>query len=236
VPGSHKSRFRMPERVRTVDDDMGLVVQPVMEAGDVLFFAETATHGTLPWKGKGERRSILYKYASRAVARATGHLYTPEERYGEWTKELTAEQHSLLYGPGHHIGGKKRYALESDGKQVRLANQAFDYCWDKFSTAPAGRGAKGSKALAGTGRLEMHGLMQLPGPYCYPFRQMIAHPAIVLKLNMMCGKRFRLDHGPLIITGVEGTEGLTLHGQGEPHNPCVASHQQNDTTLWWGHR
>jgi ectoine hydroxylase-related dioxygenase (phytanoyl-CoA dioxygenase family) len=51
VPGSHKSRFRMPEGVRTVDDDMGLVVQPVMEAGDVLFLAETATHGTLPWKG-----------------------------------------------------------------------------------------------------------------------------------------------------------------------------------------
>jgi len=72
---------------------------------------------------------------------------------------LTAEQHSLLYGPGHHTGGKKRYALESDGKQVRLANQAFDYCRDKFSTAPAGRVAKGSKALAGTGRLEMHGLM-----------------------------------------------------------------------------
>ncbi|MCH8292435.1 phytanoyl-CoA dioxygenase family protein [Candidatus Poribacteria bacterium] len=120
VPGSHKSRFRTPQGVRTVEDDMGLVVQPVMKAGDVLFFAETATHGTLPWNGKGPRRSILYKYASRAAVRAVGRFFTPEERYGEWTKELTPEQHSLLYGPGHHSGSKKRSALESNGNNVRL--------------------------------------------------------------------------------------------------------------------
>ena len=118
VPGSHKSQFRTPKGVRTVEDSMGLVVQPVMKAGDVLFFAETATHGTLPWKGEGQRRSILYKYASRAAARAVGRFYTPEERYGEWTKELTPEQHSLLYGPGHHSGSKGRDALESDGEKV----------------------------------------------------------------------------------------------------------------------
>ena len=122
VPGSHKSRFRVPKGVVTVEDDMGLVVQPPMKAGDVLFFAETATHGTLPWKGKQQRRSILYKYASRAAARAVGRLFTPEERYGEWTKELTPEQHSLLYGPGHHTGNKKRYALESDGETVWLTD------------------------------------------------------------------------------------------------------------------
>ena len=118
VPGSHKSQFRPPRGVTAVEDDMGLVVQPVMKAGDVLFFAETATHGTLPWKGKGQRRSILYKYASRAVARAVGRFFTPEERYGEWTKELTPEQYSLLYGPGHHTGSKKRHTLESDGERV----------------------------------------------------------------------------------------------------------------------
>ena len=118
VPGSHKSQFRTPQGVRTVEDSMGLVVQPVMKAGDILFFAETATHGTLPWKGKGQRRSILYKYASRAAARAVGRFYTPQQRYGEWTKELTPEQHSLLYGPGHHAGSKGRYVLESDGEKV----------------------------------------------------------------------------------------------------------------------
>jgi ectoine hydroxylase-related dioxygenase (phytanoyl-CoA dioxygenase family) len=122
APGSHKSRFRPPKGVITVEDDMGLVKQPAMKAGDVLFFAETATHGTLPWKGKQPRRSILYKYASRAAARAVGRRFTPEERYGAWTKELTPEQHSLLYGPGHHTGNKKRYALESDGEKVWLVD------------------------------------------------------------------------------------------------------------------
>ena len=37
VPGSHKSQFRTPQGVRTVEDSMGLVVQPVMKAGDILF-------------------------------------------------------------------------------------------------------------------------------------------------------------------------------------------------------
>ncbi|OGG51554.1 MAG: hypothetical protein A3F84_17710 [Candidatus Handelsmanbacteria bacterium RIFCSPLOWO2_12_FULL_64_10] len=118
VPGSHKSRFRTPEGVRTVEDDMGLVAQPAMKAGDVLFFAEAATHGALPWKGKGRRRSVLYKYASRAAARAVGLFFTPEERYGEWTKGLTPEHHSLLYGPGYHTGDKKRFNLGSDGERV----------------------------------------------------------------------------------------------------------------------
>ena len=122
VPGSHKSRFPTPKGVRTVEGDMGLVVQPAMTAGDVLFFAETATHGTLPWKGTGQRRSILYKYASRAVARAVGRRFTPEARYGEWTSELTPGQYSLLYGPGHHTENKKRHALESDGEIVRLVD------------------------------------------------------------------------------------------------------------------
>ncbi|MCZ6676366.1 MAG: phytanoyl-CoA dioxygenase family protein, partial [Candidatus Poribacteria bacterium] len=122
VPGSHKSQVRPPVGVITADDDMGLVLQPAMKSGDVLFFAETATHGTLPWTGKSPRRSILYKYASRAAARAVGRFFTPEERYGEWTKELTPEGHSLLYGPGHHTGSRKRHALESDGEKVWLAD------------------------------------------------------------------------------------------------------------------
>ena len=43
VPGSHKAFYPMPPGIRTCDDDMGLVVQPVMKAGDVLFFGDGAT-------------------------------------------------------------------------------------------------------------------------------------------------------------------------------------------------
>ena len=88
-------------------------------------------------------------------------------------------------------------------------------------------GARDSHALRGTGRPTMHDLLQLERPYCDPFRQMLAHPAVVLRLNPMCGSGFRLDHGPLLISGVKGTEGLTMHGAGEPHRPHVAYNHQN---------
>ena len=120
VPGSHKSRQPTPRGVRSVEADMGLVVQPAMKAGDVLFFAETATHGTLPWTGNGERRSVLYKFASRGAARAVGRFFTPAERHGAWTEELTPEEQAVLYGPGVHMGGKLP-TLESDGDSTWIS-------------------------------------------------------------------------------------------------------------------
>ena len=122
VPGSHKASEPTPEGVNTVEDDLGAVVQPVLKAGDVLLFAETATHGTLPWKGKHTRRSVLYKYASRAAARATGLHFAPEDRFGAWTKELTAEQRAVLYGPGVHTRDELPL-LESDGEKAWTVRQ-----------------------------------------------------------------------------------------------------------------
>ena len=118
VPGSHKSEFNPPGDLRTVENLQDVVVQPELKAGDVLFFAETATHGTMPWTAGHQRRSVLFKYASRGAARAVGNRYTPESRYGDWVADLTPEQHSLLYGPGHHSGNVKRPNLASDGKKV----------------------------------------------------------------------------------------------------------------------
>lgn len=125
VPGSHKNNEPTPEELRSFEDDMGLVEQPVMKAGDVLLFAETATHGALPWKANHKRRSVLYKYASRAAARAVGKHFTPQERYGDWTNELTPEQQAVLYGPGVHHGGRLPI-LNSDGKKVWIEGSAKD--------------------------------------------------------------------------------------------------------------
>ncbi len=120
VPGSHKTREPTPAGVRSVEDHMDLVVQPVMNAGDVLFFAESATHGTLPWEGGHERRSVLYKYASRAAARATGRHFRPEARWGDWVRDLSPEQRAVLYGPGVHTGNDFP-RLESDGEKTWVA-------------------------------------------------------------------------------------------------------------------
>ena len=121
VPGSHKSNEPTPNEVRSVEDHLGLVEQPEMEAGDVLFFAETATHGTLPWTAEHERRSLLYKYTSRGTARAVGKHFTPESRHGDWINELPREQQALFYGPGVHHGGQLPI-LESDGETTWVAD------------------------------------------------------------------------------------------------------------------
>ncbi len=125
VPGSHKNAEPTPEDLRLMKDDMGVVEQPVLKAGDVLFFCETATHGTLPWKSGSQRRSLLYKYAERGAARSVGRYFTPQERHGEWTNELTPEQQALLYGPGMHRDGKEVLipAIDSDGEKVWLSDE-----------------------------------------------------------------------------------------------------------------
>ena len=120
VPGSHKASEPLPDAVASVEEDMAMVVQPQMKAGDVLFFAETATHGTLPWTGQGQRRSVLYKYASHGAARAVGRHFTPEQRYGDWTAQLSAAQRAVLFGPGVHTEGLLPI-LESDGDTVQVA-------------------------------------------------------------------------------------------------------------------
>ena len=93
------------------------------KAGDVVLFAEATTHGTLPWRADHQRRSLLYKYTERANARDVGPCFTPRERHGEWTNELTPEQQALLYGPGLHTGGKPLPYIDSDGEKVWISER-----------------------------------------------------------------------------------------------------------------
>jgi hypothetical protein len=115
-------------------------------------------------------------------------------------------------------------------EEIAAGNAAVDYFYDEIPKRDGGWGAKGSDRLKGSGWLEMHGLMQLDEPHDKPFRDMLVHPAVVSRLNIMCGKGFRLDHGPLIISAIKGTEGLTLHGSGEPHSPLTGYHHQSGQT------
>ena len=101
VPGSHKSRYPVPDGVRNCDADMGTVIQPEVNAGDVLFFMDGAqTHGTHPWQNDHERRSVLFKYAGRTAIRQD-HGFAPPESYWEpeIIGEMTAEQLAVMWGP-----------------------------------------------------------------------------------------------------------------------------------------
>ena len=104
IPASHKSNFvpEIPKEVRSFDRPAHYVVQPPLEAGDVLFFTEALIHGTMPWKALHQRRSLLYKYSPGHSA--WSEHYYDISKYGE----LTEQQRRMLMPPS--IGGRPRVA------------------------------------------------------------------------------------------------------------------------------
>ena len=99
VPGSHKTQYSMPRGIRTCDDTMGLVVQPVIKAGDVLFFMDGGcTHGALKWKNPTPRRGILIKYQSKNTNWGGG-VVDPQDRWGDMVEDMTEEQFAVMRGP-----------------------------------------------------------------------------------------------------------------------------------------
>ena len=96
VPGSHKVNFPLPADWRTskTQEEMPECVDRVAaEAGDAIIFTEACAHGTVPWKGNSERRTIFYKYCPHAVAWSP--CYYNADRYGE----LSDNQRDMLMPP-----------------------------------------------------------------------------------------------------------------------------------------
>lgn len=95
VPGSHKSNFPLdlPKDVRTFDRIPHYVVQPEVEAGDVIIFTEALIHGTMPWQGDHERRALLYKF-SPGYSSWSIEYYRAEDYVG-----LTEQQKRILTPP-----------------------------------------------------------------------------------------------------------------------------------------
>jgi hypothetical protein len=62
VPGSHRRDFRVKAKSRLKPSDL---LNPELNAGDLLIFTEALWHGTSPWLARGRRRRILYfKYCA----------------------------------------------------------------------------------------------------------------------------------------------------------------------------
>lgn len=111
--GSHKSDFPMPKGVRNCDDEGGVVVQPEVKEGDCLFFMDGAqTHGTHPWRNDHDRRSVLFKYASRTSIRGGHNLIDPDTYWdGETVEGMTAIQRAVMYGPASSVGRRRKLRL-----------------------------------------------------------------------------------------------------------------------------
>lgn len=105
IPGSHKANFPVPEEFETYKE-MGPVVHVPQEAGDVLIFTEALTHGTLPWQGEHERRSLLYKYSPTAIS------WREYERSASLLNRVTPEQQKVLATPR----SSDRYEDDYDGE------------------------------------------------------------------------------------------------------------------------
>ncbi|MGD9703025.1 MAG: phytanoyl-CoA dioxygenase family protein [Acidimicrobiia bacterium] len=92
IPGSHKANFPLPP-----DHDQRLVTEVPMAAGDVVIFTEALTHCTIPWRGKGERQTLIFKYSP-------GHLaWGPDyEELQSLVPLLTPQQQRLLQKPSVH--------------------------------------------------------------------------------------------------------------------------------------
>lgn len=125
VPASHKSNYTTPGGVRTGDADMGVQVQPAVEAGNVIFFMDSAqAHGAWPWKQNTGRRSILLKYASRTSARSgVGKPVAVPERY--WDEHIvegmTDEQRAVMWGPYSNTRGEiPSLDVTEDGRVVTV--------------------------------------------------------------------------------------------------------------------
>ena len=108
IPGSHKANVACPDDILNWESDQTLVYNIPLKAGDLVIFNEATTHGTLPWKSNGERRTALYRYTPKYMHYAGG-VY--ETSLPEWTSELTEAQRSVLEPPYIY----HRPLIEEDG-------------------------------------------------------------------------------------------------------------------------
>jgi hypothetical protein len=94
VPGSHKANYPLPESFTGLDGELPPHVVPVSApAGSAVIFTEAQTHGTLPWRGADERRTLFFKYSPHAVSWAW--RYYDADRY----EGVTERQREILEPP-----------------------------------------------------------------------------------------------------------------------------------------
>jgi len=102
VAGSHKAGFALPEDWKELDvDPPRPFVTPVTgPAGTAIVFTEAMSHGTLPWRGAGERRTVFLKYNPHPIA-WSARFYDRSRFSG-----LTPRQWAILEPPNARYGGR----------------------------------------------------------------------------------------------------------------------------------
>lgn len=94
IPGSHRADEPLPQGAESLVQE---VAQP---AGSLLVFTEALVHCTLPWRGDGDRRVLLYKYSPGSSTWAPAVSAPPAA-----LQAMTDRQRRLLEPP--YVGGRR---------------------------------------------------------------------------------------------------------------------------------
>jgi hypothetical protein len=100
VPGSHKSNYRFPEEWKELDNLQSFMRAVTGPAGTAILFTEALTHGTLPWRGAGERRTLFYKYSPHPVSWSARYYDTSAY------DDLTEAERAALEAPNARYSGR----------------------------------------------------------------------------------------------------------------------------------
>ncbi|MGY8822590.1 MAG: phytanoyl-CoA dioxygenase family protein [Candidatus Latescibacterota bacterium] len=96
VPGSHKANLACPDAMKHWEKHQEHVLELNGQAGDVVIFTETLTHGTLPWTGQHERRALLYKFSPGSVAYGGG---AHDISYAAYIEDMSEEERAVMEAP-----------------------------------------------------------------------------------------------------------------------------------------
>ncbi len=95
-------------------------------------------------------------------------------------------------------------------EEIDKLNHAFDANWDKRDLDP--NTLPDGKTYGPVRRGIFTGMLAWEKPWCQPFRELLAHPAVIPYLDELLGRGWKMDHSPFMLTGGKGTEGLRIHG------------------------
>ena len=94
IPGSHKSNFPFPNDWRNLETPPPGLTVATGKAGSAVIFTEALTHGTMPWRGTDQRRTVFLKYSPHHMA--WSRRYDTGEQY----EGRTESQQRVLRTPG----------------------------------------------------------------------------------------------------------------------------------------
>ena len=90
-------------------------------AGSACVFTESCTHGTIPWRGAGERRTLFMKFSPRSVS--WSDIYFDADRL-PWAAELSDRERQILMAPAAPFARASAAASAGDGGAALDAYQA----------------------------------------------------------------------------------------------------------------